>query len=254
MGWDIVFHVRFPERQDPARRFRSIRAALERLPGVEPLSSFEVLAGGDPLRRLADLNDVLDHAERVTEARVEACLTGMSGEDVGFRGIWRKRGAPGTRTALLVTALGPRVELPGLAPPPVDAVWDLGDSRRYTREGRDGWPAIDEVMADLAVLVELGAESIWGLDADKVVSPEHLYAVFHREPDLYRHDRAAPFAPVVIPEEALRAAIEVRPDLRTVETPAGPVVYHEDLGAGRLRRFYDALEGAVEYAAELRDD
>jgi hypothetical protein len=254
MGWDIVFHARFPEREDPARRFRAIRSALEQRPGVEPLSSFEVLEGGDPLRPLVDLNDLFPRAEPVTEARVEACLSGMSSDSVGFSGIWRKRGQPRdtpTSTAIRVTALGAQARRPGYEPWPVDVVWDLFDSRRYTREGRLAYPTVDEVMADLVVLVELGAMSIWGLDADKVVAPESLYAVFHRDREDYRQDRAEPFAEGVIPEVALRVAIEMRPEVRIVKTSAGPIVYHEDLGGGRLWRFYDTLEDAVACAAEM---
>jgi len=95
--------------------------------------------------------------------------------------------------------------------------------------------------------VELGADSIWGIDGDKILSPEHLYGVFHRHPNHYRDDGGPPFPPVPITWECVRAAIEVESDCSAVKTPWGPIVYHKELGAGRLIYFYEALLGAAEF-------
>lgn len=248
MGWDIVFYARFPDREDPAVRFWRVMAALVRREGFEPLSSFAVLEDGDSLRKQMDLNDIFQGAERVTPQRVEAGLREHSGERIGFQGTWRTRRG-GTHGAVTVTTFGAKVMRPDALPAPIDLMWDVGDSRRYVPGSKDDMPSVEAVMNDVAVLVELGADSIWGVDGDKVLSPDHLYAVFHRDPDRYRDDGGPPFPSIPIDEECVRAALEVGKDRRAVETPAGPIVYHMCLGQGRLTGFYDALQGAVEFAA-----
>jgi hypothetical protein len=146
-----------------------------------------------------------------------------------------------------VTVFGPRLRWLSPIPRPVDISWDVGDSRRYTVDGREDKPTV----ADVALLVDLGAESIWGVDGDLELSPHHLYAAFHRDLNAYRHDgvdEAFPFVP--IDEDLVRLAAGARPFYRLVETPAGPIVYHEALGAGRLSDFYIALGGAMSADAE----
>jgi hypothetical protein len=249
MGWDIVFYARFREREDPAARFRQVMSELGHRDGFEPLSSFAVLDDGDPLRMRVDLNDIFQGAEPVTAEQVETCLRELSGDRVGFRGVWRIR-CGSVSGGVWVTTFGAKVALPNAPPPPIDLAWDIGDWRRYPPGGKEGKLSIDAVMNDVAVLVELGAESIWGVDADKIISPEHLYAVFHRDPDQYRHDGGPPFPPITIDEDCVRAALEVSSDLRAVETPSGPIIYHKELGYGNLRYFYYALLGAVEFLFE----
>jgi hypothetical protein len=251
MGWDIVFHAQLAEREDPAARFRRVWEALDRREGFEPLSSFSVLADGDPSRRRVELSDVFAGAERVTPERVESLLREHDGPRVALQGTWRTRRGS-ARGAVTVTAFGREVARPDLPLRPVDLAWDVGDWRRYSPGGRDGWPSVDAVVADAATLVELGAESVWGVDGDKRLAPEHLYAVFHRDPERYRDDGGPPFPPVVITEECVRAALEVGDDRSAVETRAGPLVYHRELGGGRLVGFYAALQGAVEFLAGER--
>jgi hypothetical protein len=249
MGWDIVFYARFKEREDPAVRFRQIMNALNHRDGFEPLSSFAVLDDGDPFRRQVELTDVFQGFERVMPERVESCLRELSGDRVGFRGMWRiRRGS--IHGAVKVTTFGAKVARPEAPPAPIDMAWDVGDWRRYVPGGKDDLPSVDAIMNDVAVLVELGAESIWGVDADKVISPDHLYAVYHRDPDLYRHDGGPPLPPIRITEECVRAALDVSPEVSAVETPAGPIIYHKELGYGDLGYFYYALLGAAKYIFE----
>lgn len=246
MSWDIVFYARFPNRQNPVGRFRLVMNALGVRAGFEPLSSFAVLEEGDPFRKKVDLNDVFQGSERVTPARVEEALRAYSGANVAVQGVWRtRRGA--ARGAVTVTTFGDQGACSGPLPAPIDLTWDLGDWRRYAPEGKDDRPSIDDVMNDVAVMAALGADSIWGVDGDKILSPDHLYAVFHRDPNHYRGDGGPPFPPVPITDECVRAAVEVGDDRSAIETQAGLIVYHNALGAGSLSGFYDALLGAVEF-------
>jgi hypothetical protein len=249
MGWDIVFYARFKEREDPAVRFSHVMNALDRREGFEPLSSFAVLENGDPFRRRVELGDVFQDTEPVTTERVEACLRELSGDRVGFRGARRIRRGSVTG-AVKITTFGAKVALPNIPPPPIDLAWDVGDWRRYLPEGKEGKLSVDAVMNDVAVLVELGAESIWGVDADKIITPEHLYAVFHRDLDQYRHDGGPSFPPIVIDEECVSVALETGDELSAVETATGPIIYHKELGFGNLDLFYYALLGAAKFIFE----
>jgi hypothetical protein len=251
MGWDIVFYARFPDRLDPAIRFRQVMNALEQRSGFEPLSSFEVLEEGNPLRPLLDLNDVFQNSERVTPERVEAALRTYSSANIAFSGTWCTD-RDGTSGVVSVTTFGAQATPPYRSlPSPIDLSWDLGDWRRYVAGGKGEMPSVDAVMNDLAVVVELGAESIWGVDGDKIISPDHLYGVFHRDPNDYRYDGGPDFPPIPIDEECVSIAIEIGADNRSaIETPWGPIVYHKELGAGRLGAFYSALLVEAEFLEE----
>jgi hypothetical protein len=249
MGWDIVFYAQFPEREDASVRFRRVWAALDGREGFESLSSLAVLDGGDPSRPRLVLSDVLQASERVTRERVESLLLGALAPKDALRGTWRTRRGS-ARGATTVTVFGPEAIRPDWPVVPVDLTWDLGDWRRYVESGSGSWPTVEAVMRDLAALVEIGVTSIWGVDGDKVLAPEHLFAVYHRRPEQYRDDRGPSFPSVTISEEAVRAALEVGEDRGAIETEAGPIVFHRKLGAGRLVGFYEAMRGALEFLAD----
>jgi len=255
MGWDIVFCASFSATADPAARFRAVQEAFARRPGFVRLWSFEVL--DDPfLGRppVAKLDSDLQGATPVTDERVAALLARWSSADVAFRGVWEtraERDGAATMGTVMVSVFGARQRWRGNLPRPIDVTWDAGDSRRYTAAGRDGHPSVAQVMADLEVLVELGAESFWGTDADARLTPDNLYAVYHRDPNAYRHDGVRErFVPVAIDDNLVRFATQGRAACRTVETPGGPIVYHEALGEGRLGTFYAGLGGTLLAVAE----
>jgi hypothetical protein len=254
MGWDIVFYARFPDRQDPAIRFRQVMNALGQRPGFEPLSFFALLDEGDPLRRRIYLENDFQGAERVTTERVEEILGTYSGANIAFLGAWPTR-RDGITGGVTVTTFGPQAAPRGRSlPAGIDLTWDLGDWRRYEPGGKGNYPSIADVMNDLAVVVELGAETIWGIDGDKIVSPDHLYSVFHRDPNHYRDDGGPLYPPIAITDECVRVAIEVGEDRSAIETPWGPIVYHKELGWGNLIGFYEALLGAVEFLENEQRD
>jgi hypothetical protein len=252
MGWDIVFSATLSPAADPAARWRALQAALARRPGFVKLWSFEVRDDPfywprDPLARL-DSN--LQGATPVTDEGVAGLLDRYAGaDDVAFRGLWETRGARAggaTMGAVEITVFGAKMRWRGRLPRPIDVTWDAGDSRRYTAEGKGDHPSVAQVIEDLEVLVELGAESFWGVDADMRLTPDNLYAAYHRDPNAYRHDGVhEPFRPVEIDNEYVRLCAEESPKHSFRETPGGPIVYAQALGEGRLNYFYARLEGVL---------
>jgi hypothetical protein len=255
MGWDIVFSATMSATADPAARFRALQAALARRGGFVKLWSFEVLDDlfwpRDPLARL---DSDLQGATPVTDEGVASLLDRHGGSDnVAFSGAWETRGARAgvaTMGIAMITVLGAKLRWRGRLPRPIDITWDVGDSRRYTAKGKDDHPNVAQVISDLEVLVELGAESFWGVDADERLTPDNLYAVYHRDPNAYRHDGFhEPYRNVEIDNEWVRAGAEGNPRHTILETPGGPIVYAEALGEGRLNYFYSALAGILHVVA-----
>jgi len=224
--------------------------------GFGPPRRLEVLDHGDPLRRLAAL-DYDDNG--LPGDRVEALLAQWSRPTVGFSASWLKKVTGGGRdiqSSVVVTVLGAQTSHIHFIPFPIDLLWDVGDSRRYTPEGVDGRPTSHQVVADLAVLVDLGVESIWGVDVHNVVNPDHLHTVFHRNRDHFRDDGSdPPFPPVPVEPLDIDLALEETAPwgVMSFATPAGPVLYHSELQSGRLHSFYTALRTSVNVTAEDLD-
>jgi hypothetical protein len=113
-------------------------------------------------------------------------------------------------------------------------------------------------VGELALLVRLGADSIWGLDQDRILAADHIHTVFHRDPEQYRNDGLnPPFPSIPIADDDIRTCLEVCPELRAIDTTAGPIIYHPELAASldaRLSVFYAALRGALEFAAKHAAD
>lgn len=257
MGWDIVFLAEFSTPELAASRFRRVWEALRQRPEYVRLSSFKVSKNVDLCSPEAELGDFPGSDCPASAEQVSLLLGRYEQEDVAIAGTWRVEGSRNgvsTRGGVTVATYGPalrnRVGL-GRA---IDVSWDVGDSRRHTVEGLERHPNVEQVMGNLPVLVELGAESIWEIDAEGVISPKHLYAVFHRDPNDYHLDGIEPpFPDALIDGEIVDIATEGRSYHRVVRTPNGPIVYHEELGAGHLSVFYAGLRGVLLADAEGGD-
>jgi hypothetical protein len=135
----------------------------------------------------------------------------------------------------------------------------LGDSRRYTLDGKDDYPYAAQVISDLQVLIEAGASSVWG-STDAAVNPLELYAIYHRDPNDYRHDglpeplpaRPIDVVHVEVAEEYARKRYEQDDGLRLLATSAGPIVYSPQLASGTLNMFYTYLDRVMK--ADVRAD
>lgn len=257
MGWDIIFRVRFATPETPAQRFLRIYEAVRERPSFSP-ASFSVCSDAAMIRRLARLGDDRSAQGPVTHESVNALLRQYSSEpDIAITGRWRvvgERSGIATVGDVTISALGAKLRDQWRVP--ADVLWDIGDSRRYTADGKDEYPNVAQVMEDLPLLVELGAESIWGVDSSSTLSPGHLFAVFHRDPNAFHDDGAdPPFPDQPIDDGMVRIALAAESGQpmheRVLDTEAGPIIYHEDLGnGGDLRIFYAGLRGVLQADAE----
>jgi hypothetical protein len=252
VSWAVEFLVRLQQPPRPARLFRDLAALLSRTPTFGPLSTFQVIEGDYTSAPLIDLDDAIVGFPPPNAATVAAALARYSeAEDVAFKGAWRTTTAVGpgesvVRGAVTVTVPGASFHWPTLPVRPLHIVWSVGDWRRYapyvgdSAEKRTSARAgVDAVIRDLAIVVELGAESIWAIDDHRVLHPEHVFAVYHRHPSHYRLD-----VPVGKPSTEpidVYGALGTVDDISSIETGAGPIVYHPELGGGDLFPFYAAL-------------
>ncbi len=261
MGWDIVFRARFATPESPSQRFGRLSEAIRRRPSFCKFSAFKVCSDAALIRPLASLGDNRTDDGPVTHESVEALLRRYSSEDeVAISGTWKvigERDGVATIGSVTVSTLGPTLGKQHIVP--ADVIWGVGDSRRYTAEGKENHPNTVQVMADVPILVEVGAESIWGVDSSLTIAPRHLFAVFHRDPNAFHDDGIDPPYPDLpidsdMMEIALGASTKHAPHERIIHTDAGPIIYHEDLGnGGDLRTFYAGLRGVLQADAEEVD-
>jgi hypothetical protein len=275
MGWDIHFHLRFAERDPSLRRFARAFELVCAQPGTKALWAFEMV------RRPATGPDerIAVNGERADAGEVRRLIGGRLDEpgwlaeatwtweeqvtlDDGSRAVVGDTIAVAAprQTYRLGAQTSPDLLPPGGAP---DLVVDAFDYRRYFPRDGDrhvSWhdlpadaPAcrlarakIDALMRRLAPIVELGADSLWGMQGGDRFSPDTIYAVFHRDPERYRDDNAqAPLPGVRITHDVVEEAAG-RFDCLCVPTSAGPIAYHARLGAGSLGGLYFGLGSRLE--------
>ncbi|MEM9190766.1 MAG: hypothetical protein AAGF12_16390 [Myxococcota bacterium] len=259
MGWDIVFLAEFPTPEPAAARFRQIGKRLEGRPGGSELESFQILDVADPFRALIELGWRPGASGPATWERANELLIEHESSDVRIRATWRVLGCRQEKTTsggVTVTAHPPDHRWDPRAGRPIDVVWDIGDSRRTTAGGRGDWPCVEESIAEVSLLVSLGATSIWGVDADRTIDPEHLFAVFHANPNDYHLDGFAhpSFPPHAISEEVVWFAAENLEEVRVLPTERGPLVHTRDLQRGRLSVFYAGMGGILGADVEGRPE
>ena len=152
MGWDIVFLAQFAVPQTASQRFRRICETLGGRPNFAKLTTFRVLSGS--AARLVELGESGKSDGPVTQERVEALLQQYSSDDVAISGTWRvvgERDGVATKTGVIVSAYGPKLREHPRIGRPIDVSWDLGDSRRYTAEGKEDKSNVAQVMATSAI-------------------------------------------------------------------------------------------------------
>jgi hypothetical protein len=251
MGIDIVFKAIFPTAKPAAVRFVELCSVVSRsqsFRGPLELSVYESTNAGNPVS--------VCRSNPSTPGLSDAMLRLVAehgSDNYSFRSTWAIRGTRAGRVTTYsvdVTARAPVARRqPGLERD-VDVTWDIGDSRRYTPEGKDDYPDVEQVISDLRVLIELGASSVWASGPGRTLTPLELFAVYHRDPNDYRHDGL----PQPLPQASIdEADIEVAEEYarkeqdsqRLLPTPAGPIVYSPLLVRGTLNMFYTYLDEVV---------
>ncbi|HEY0463329.1 MAG TPA: hypothetical protein VGC79_03930 [Polyangiaceae bacterium] len=188
MGVDVIFNAEFPAPEPAAVRFGELWAAFSKRPEFsEPmdLRVFELLDSANPIAVVKGI---------ASDPKVRATMTKLLGEyradNYSFRASWEIRGARGahaTSYGVYVTARSPLTRHDPGFDREIDVTWDVADSCRYTPEGKDDYPAVERLISDLQVVIELGARSIWA-STERVINPLELYAVYHRDLNDYGRD------------------------------------------------------------------
>ncbi|MEM7606159.1 MAG: hypothetical protein AAF411_12460 [Myxococcota bacterium] len=258
MGWDITFFAEFPSAAPACERFRHVWEAVERRDHESAMSSFKMLQSDGTI--VVELGTTPESSGRATAERLRALLRQFESEPVCVKATWRLQGRRedlDTLGGVTVTVQGPEQRAEPSLGRDVDLIWDVGDSRRTTAEGSNGRPSASEVLADAALLTTIGAKSIWGVDANRKIVPEYLYAVFHRDLDDYRSDGFAhpAFAPHPVTEEHVLFAAENLPYVHVMQTDHGPFLFTNDFQNDRLSVFYAGLGGILlaDYEEESSD-
>ena len=260
MSVDVIFNAVFPMPKSAAARFGELWGLLSKRPqflGPSEVRVYELARRGDPVA-----TEPASRSDPDAAARVKSLLAEYAAEKYCFVSSWgvraTLRGQPIVYGPLDVTIPSPLARHLAWSDRDIDLVWDLGNVRRYT-EGRDDQPEAEQIIADLDVLIELGASSIWA-STDSVVNPLELYAVYHRDPNDYRHDGLREPLPkwpieeahVEVAAEYARKEYENDDGLRLFTSGAGPIVFSPQLARGTLNMFYTCLDEMMK--AEVRSN
>lgn len=250
MGWDIVFFAEFPTPEPAVVRFWRVWKGIQQRPYPSVLTSVEILRGGDPLDTLVELGTGPGTVGPTTPERVGTLLDQYATANISVQATWKIAGRRGDLDTIggvtITTRSADHRKEPRLGRN-IDVTWDTGDSRRTTPGGHDGRPNVEQVIADMSLLVELGAESIWGVGEERIIAPEHLHTVFHKHANDYHSDGFArpTFPPQPIDGDIVLLATEGLPNVRVLQTAQGPIVYTSDLKKDRLNMFYAGMGGIL---------
>jgi len=248
MGIDVVFRTVFPEAKPAAVRFVELCSVMSQHPdfrGPVELEVYELTNSGNPIataRGSASNHGINDEMRRIVAERATP--------QYSFRSTWtvqRTRHGRASSYSIDVTARAPLARRAPDFERDLDVIWDIGDSRRYTPEGVGDYPSVEEVIADLGLLVELGARSIWAAGPGDTLDPLQLYVVFHRDPNDFRDDGLArPLPPWPVDELDVEVAEEYarreQDTQRLLHSTAGPIIYSPLLVRGSLNMFYTYLD------------
>lgn len=250
MGWDIVFFAEFPTPEPAVLRFRRVWEGLQKRPHPSLLTSIKILRGGDNFDTLVELGAAQGTAGPTTPERVVSLLDQFASTSVSVRATWKiagRRGNLDTVGGVTITTRSLEHRKDSRFGRNIDVTWDIGDSRRTSPEGHDGRPNVQQVITDASLLVDLGAKSIWGIDANRRIEPEYMYAVFHKHADDYHSDGFAhPVFPAQpIDEDLVLLATGGLSYIQVLQTAQGPIVYTRDLKNDRLNVFYAGMGGML---------
>lgn len=257
MGVDITFNAVFPTPKTAATRFAELWGAFSKrheLSGPLGLRVYELINSANPVAVVKG-----PASEPSFHAEMTRLLAEYGADKYSFRGSWGIQGVRDGRPTwydVHVTARSPLTRRdPGFGRD-IDVTWDVGDSRRYTPEGKDDYPNVEQLIADLQVLIEFGASSVWAAGPDRIVNPLELYAVYHRDLNDYANDGVErPFSNWPIDVDHVEIAVEyARKDegnQRLLTSDAGPIVYSPLLVRGTLNAFYTQLDRVLK--ADIED-
>jgi hypothetical protein len=260
MSIDVIFNAVFLSPKSAAARFAELWRLLSTRPefhGPGQVQVYELINAANPVAKVAGYS-----SDPAVAAQIRRMIAEYAADKYSFVGTWSIRGTRGghqTHYGVDVTTRSPLARYAPWCDRNIDITWDLGNSHRYTMEGKDDYPNAEQVNSDLQVLIELGAASVWA-STDPVVNPLELYAVYHRDPDDYRHDGLPePLAKwpidvshVEVAEEYAQKEYEKDDGLRLFTTSAGPIVYGPQLASGTLNMFYTYLDEMMK--GVVRDD
>jgi hypothetical protein len=257
MGVDVIFNAVFPEPKPAAARFGELWNAISRRPEFGEPMDLKVYESSDRDPHIAAVTGTA--SEPNVRVQMYRLLAEYRTDLFSFRASWRVRGTRDGRSTSYRVAVSVRSPLVRHVPwfdRDVDLTWDLGDSSRYTPEGEDQRPNVEQVISDLQVLIELGTSSIWAAGPERVMNPLQLYAVYHRDPNDYRNDgleQALPKWPIdeVHVEVAEEYARKDDGNQRLFACTAGPIIYSPLLERGTLNMFYTHLDRVLK--ADIED-
>lgn len=260
MGIDVIFNAVFPTPKSAAARFAELWRLLSTRPEFHGPGQVRVYDIGNAANPVAKVDGYV--SDPAVAVQVRGLIAEYAADKYSFVGTWGLRGTRGghrTHYGVEVTTRSPLARFAPWCDRNIDVKWDLGDSRRYTLEGKDDYPNAEQVISDLQVLIELGAASVWA-SADPVINPLELYAIYHRDPNDYRYDGLREPLPkwpidvahVEVAEEYAQKQYEQDDGLRLFASAAGPIVYSPLLAGGTLNMFYTYLDRVMK--ADVRAD
>lgn len=257
MGVDIIFNADFPTPKPAAVRLGELWTAFSRRPEFSEPMNLRVFELTDSANPIAVVQGIASDAN--VRAAMTTLLTEYRADKYSVRANWGIQGARDGRSTsygVSVTARSPLTRRDSGFDRDIDVTWDVGDSRRYTPEGRDNYPTVEQVISDLRGLIECGPGSVWAAGPDRAVNPLALYAVYHRDLNDYGRDGVErPFPKWAIDQVHIELADEyarnAEGNQRILSTDVGPIVYSPLLVRGTLNMFYTYLDRVLK--ADIED-
>ncbi len=256
MGWDVWLTVNFQKPEDPVQRFSQVAAKFALSERHHELLRLRVRSG---VYRNDILEDQFIGGNRETPIsyeQIQQLPQRYKGDEIATEGWWevspRYLMDLATRTPqldnyrVIVTTLGSKYKYPGLHSP-IDLIYNPGDYKHFLPSvmGKAAKLNIEALIQEIPLFVELGVETIRGLDADRSTNPCQSYLCYHHNPDSFFLDLKAIYKNEIAlgslgKEEILNAAL-ICSDVSFLETENGLIVYHKELVGGCLKNFYQEL-------------